>query len=150
MKLGFASDHRGYPLKRKLVEYFSKAEMNCFDVGAFNEEKSDYPLYAFKLGEKIASKSYDFGIAICGSGIGISIAANKVKAVRAAKVDSVDDARYARIDNDANVIAFGADTEFEKAVDMIQTFINVEREDIERHARRIAQIAEYEENRDVR
>ncbi len=146
MKIGFASDHRGYLLKRKLIEHFTKEGIDCFDVGAFNEEKSDYPVYAFKLGEKINSKTYDFGVAICGSGIGISIAANKVKGVRAAKVDSSEEAKYARIDNDANVVTFSAETELEKAIELVVTFISTEREDVERHDHRVSLITQYEED----
>lgn len=149
MKIGFASDHRGYSLKRNLIEYFSEQGIDCFDVGAFNEEKSDYPLYAFKLGEKISSKSYNFGVAICASGIGISIAANKVKGVRAAKVDTVYEAKMTRIDNDANVVAFGSSMELIKAIEIVNTFINTEREDSERHDRRVNLISDYEELKDV-
>lgn len=149
MKLGFASDHRGFSLKRKLIEYFNSKDVECFDVGAFNGEKSDYPIYAFKLGEKVANKTYDFGVAICGSGIGISIASNKVKGVRAAKVDSRDDAVLARIDNDANIIAFGAETDLEEAKLWIETFINAEYPEVERHSRRIIQIRDYEEEANV-
>lgn len=145
MKLGFASDHRGYLLKRQLIEYFSKNEIECFDVGAFNEEKTDYPLYAFKLGEKVANRTYDFGIAICGSGIGISIAANKVKAVRAAKVSNVDEAKMTRIDNDSNIISFAASMDLNDAIDLVLAFINTEHEKVERHDRRIALISQYEE-----
>lgn len=145
MKLGFASDHRGYLLKRQLIEYFNKNEIECFDVGAFNEETTDYPLYAFKLGEKVASKAYDFGIAICGSGIGISIAANKVKGIRAAKVSAVEEAKMTRIDNDSNIISFSAATELDEAIEFVLAFINTKREKIERHDRRIALISKYEE-----
>ena len=77
MKIGFASDHRGYALKKQLMKELSK-EYDVVDYGTYSEESTDYPDYAFVLGESVASKQVSFGVAICGSGIGISIACNKV------------------------------------------------------------------------
>ena len=78
MKLGFASDHRGFPLKEELIKYF-KNKYEIIDCGTNSTTSCDYPVYAYKLGELINNKDVDFGIAICGSGIGISIALNKIK-----------------------------------------------------------------------
>ncbi len=85
MRLGITNDHRGYKLKVELLEKLKK-DYEVIDYGAKGTENVDYPLYAFKLGKALTNKEIDFGIAICGSGIGISIACNKVKGARAARV----------------------------------------------------------------
>ena len=92
MKVGIASDHRGYALKQKLLEELKKT-YEMIDYGTNNEESTDYPIYAFRLGEQIG-KEIDKGILICGTGIGISIAANKVKGVRCAKVSTKEEADF--------------------------------------------------------
>ena len=143
MKLGFASDHRGYRLKEELKNYFEN-KLEVVDYGTNSEESTDYPDYAFKLGENIISKNVDLGVAICGSGIGISIACNKVKGIRCAKVDSLEDVKATRIDNDANIIAFGEKTTLEDAISYVETFINTPTSTEEKHVRRRNKIAEYE------
>lgn len=145
MKIGFGSDHRGYPLKKELIEAL-KNEFEVVDYGTNSTESTDYPDYAFTLGEKVVNKEVDFGVAICGSGIGISIACNKVKGVRCAKVDSVEDVLATRIDNDANIIAFGEKVPFEKALEWVRTFVETQASEEEKHIRRRNKIKEYEEN----
>ena len=86
MKIGIASDHRGYNLKEQIKKELS--DYTIIDYGTYSEEKVDYPDYAFILGKNVAEKEVDFGVAICGSGIGISIACNKVKGIRCAKVSN--------------------------------------------------------------
>ena len=113
IKIGIASDHRGYILKEQIIDRL----MNQYDItdcGTTSEESVDYPDYAFKLGNLVADKDVDFGIAICGTGIGISIACNKVKGVRCAKVDTKEEAIATRVDNDSNIIAFGEKMPLEK------------------------------------
>ena len=87
MRLGLASDHRGFTLKEQIKETLKDKynEIEIIDYGTDNTESTDYPDYAFKLGEAVANNKVDFGVAICGTGIGISIACNKVKGVRCAK-----------------------------------------------------------------
>ena len=145
MKIGFGSDHRGYPLKKELIEAL-KNEFEVVDCGTNSTESTDYPDYAFTLGEKVVNKEVDFGVAICGSGIGISIACNKVKGVRCAKVDSIEDVLATRIDNDANIIAFGEKVPFEKALEWVRTFVETQASEEEKHIRRRNKIKEYEEN----
>ena len=145
MKLGFASDHRGYALKNKLMEYF-KENYEIVDVGTYSEESCDYPDYAKALGEKIVNKEVDFGIAICGSGIGISIACNKIKGVYCAKVSNAKEAEYTRLDNNTNVIAFGETMEYEEAIKAVETFINTPFSNLEKHIRRINKVKELEDN----
>lgn len=144
MRLGFASDHRGYKLKNELMKFF-EGEYGLLDVGTYSEESCDYPDYAKALCKKVLDKEVDFGVAICGSGIGISIACNKVKGIRCAKVDSVEDAVATRNDNDANIVAFGEKMEFAKAVEIIETFVNTPFSDLEKHNRRINKIKEIED-----
>ena len=145
MKIGFASDHRGYKLKKELINELKKENYELIDYGTDSEESTDYPDYAFKLGENVAKKNVDFGVAICGSGIGISIACNKVKGIRCAKVSNKEEAEVTRIDNDSNIVAFGEKTSFDEAVAIVKTFINTESSDLEKHKRRINKIKEYEE-----
>ena len=145
MKIGFASDHRGYKLKKELINELKKENYEIIDYGTDSEESTDYPDYAFKLGESVAKKNVDFGVAICGSGIGISIACNKVKGIRCAKVSNKEEAEVTRIDNDSNIVAFGEKTSFDEALAIVKTFINTESSDLEKHKRRINKIKEYEE-----
>lgn len=144
IKIGIASDHRGYILKGQIIDRL----MNKYDItdcGAYSEESVDYPDYAFKLGNLVADKDVDFGIAICGSGIGISIACNKVKGVRCAKVSTPEEAEVTRNDNDANIVAFSASTSLDNALKIIDKFINTPFSNEERHQRRIDKITKYEE-----
>ena len=145
MKIGCASDHRGYKLKKELINELKKENYEIIDYGTDSEESTDYPDYAFKLGESVAKKNVDFGVAICGSGIGISIACNKVKGIRCAKVSNKEEAEVTRIDNDSNIVAFGEKTSFDEAIAIVKTFINTESSDLEKHKRRINKIKEYEE-----
>ena len=145
MKLGFASDHRGFALKNKLIDFF-KNDYEIIDCGTYNEDSCDYPDYAKVLGEKIVNKEVDYGIAICGSGIGISIACNKIKGVYCAKVNSSLEAEYTRLDNNTNCVAFTAETDFEEAKKIVLTFITTPFSNEERHLRRINKVKEIEEN----
>lgn len=144
MKLGFASDHRGYELKEYLKNYY-KDLYEIVDYGTNSLESVDYPDYAFKLGKAVVSKEVDFGIAICGSGIGISIACNKVKGVRCAKVSNEEEAMYTREDNDSNIVAFGEKTSKEDAIKIINKFVETKFSNLEKHQRRINKITSYEE-----
>ena len=145
MRIGFASDHRGYQLKNELIEALKSENIEVEDYGTFSEESTDYPDYAFLLGKNVVEKKVDFGVAICGSGIGISIACNKVKGIRCAKVDSLEDVIATRNDNDSNIVAFGEKMGFEKAYQLVKTFITTPTSTEEKHVRRRNKIKEYEE-----
>ncbi len=149
MKIGIANDHRGYQLKTKLVEVL-KNKYEVVDYGTKNEEKVDYPDYAFLLGEAVAQKKVDYGIAICGSGIGISIACNKVKGVLAAKVENVEDAKKTRMDNNANILCLSGTQKIEQAKEIVEVFLNTPFSSLDRHKRRIEKIHSYEEGSYVR
>ena len=146
MKIGIASDHRGYELKEKLKEALIKENYEVIDYGTNSKESTDYPDYSFILGENVANKNVDYGVAICGSGIGISIACNKVKGVRCAKVTTKEETEVTRIDNDSNIVAFGEKTSFEEALEIVKTFINTKFSNLEKHNRRINKIKAYEES----
>lgn len=146
MKIGIANDHRGYKLKTKIVPYLQKKGYEVEDYGCFSTESVDYSDYGIMLGEKVRDKEVDFGIAICGSGIGISIACNKVNGVRCAKVNSAKEAKITRVDNNANVIALNEKMHMFEVKDIIDAFLNTEYKEIERFQRRIDKITKYEEN----
>ncbi|MBR6949418.1 MAG: RpiB/LacA/LacB family sugar-phosphate isomerase [Bacilli bacterium] len=145
MKIGIASDHRGYELKEYLKKELSNDNYEVIDYGTFSTESVDYPDYAFELSTNVVEKNVDFGVAICGSGIGISIACNKVKGIRCAKVSNKEEAKYTREDNDANIIALGEKIEKEEALEAVKTFINTPFSNLEKHIRRINKIKKYEE-----
>lgn len=144
VKIGIASDHRGYILKEQLIDRLME-EYDITDCGTTSTESVDYPDYAFKLGNLVADKDVDFGVAICGTGIGISIACNKVKGIRCAKVDTLEEAIATRVDNDSNIIAFGEKMPLEKALELIKTFVKTETSNEEKHIRRRQKISEYED-----
>lgn len=142
MRIGIASDHRGYKLKEQLKHML---DYEFIDYGTYSEESCDYPDFAFKLGEAVRDNKVDFGVAICGSGIGISIACNKVKGIRCAKVDNEEDAIYTREDNDANIVAFTSEKAIEEAELIVNNFINTNFSNLEKHQRRIDKIKDYED-----
>ena len=147
MKIAVASDHRGFKLKTELIDYLIDKDYEVIDCGTFSEESTDYPDYAFKLGESVSKQAAEFGIAICGTGIGISIACNKVKGIRCAKVDTEEEVIATRNDNDSNIIAFGEKMSLEKAKKLVDLFISTPCSKEEKHIRRINKIKEYEEHK---
>ena len=144
MKIGIVSDHRGYKLKQEIIKELKEYEI--IDYGTYSEESTDYPDYAFLLGKNVVEKNVDFGVAICGSGIGISIACNKVKGIRCAKVTTKEEAEVTRLDNNSNIVAFGEQTPLEEAFQIVINFISTPFSQEEKHHRRVNKITEYEEN----
>ncbi|MBP3635501.1 MAG: RpiB/LacA/LacB family sugar-phosphate isomerase [Bacilli bacterium] len=142
MKIGIVSDHNGYELKGKIIKEFKSIEF--IDLGTNSKESVDYPDYAFKLGKAINNKDVELGIAICGSGIGMSIACNKVKGIRCARVTTIKDVKVTKNDNNPNIIALSSDINFFKVKRMIEEFLNTPFSNDERHNRRINKISEYE------
>ena len=108
MRIAIGSDHIGYPLKCKVKEYLESRGHAVQDFGADGEQRTDYPLYGLRVAQAVAGGACELGVLICGTGIGISLAANKVPGVRAAVCSEPYSARMARAHNDANIIAFGA------------------------------------------
>ena len=144
MIIGFASDHRGYKLKEELKKFFDENGYTIVDYGTNSEESCDYPDYAFKLGNGILSNAVDFGVAICGSGIGMSIALNKMRGIYCAKISNPDEAMHTRLDNNTNCIALSAETSLNTAVLSIETFITTEYSYLERHNSRIRKLKQIE------
>lgn len=147
MKIGFASDHRGFNLKGQLIAELTKRNFDVTDFGTNSDKSTDYPDYAFLLGEAVRDGKVDFGVAICGSGIGISIACNKVNGVRCAKVYTKEEAVVTRNDNNSNIVAFGEQIPLDKAFEIVINFISTPFSDEEKHHRRVDKITEYEGKR---
>ncbi len=143
MKIALASDHRGYNLKQELIKHL-KNNYEVIDLGTNNEESTDFPKYGILLGKQVASKKADLGIAICGTGIGISIAANKVKGIMCAKINNEEEAQLAKEHNNANVIALSGKLDPNKAINMVETFLKSKPNKEEKYQRRINQILNYE------
>ena len=123
-KIGLAADHAGYELKEKIKDFLVKQKANVRDLGTDSENSVDYPDYGKLLGEEIESRRLDLGIAICGSGIGMSIAANRITGVRAALCSNVEMVKLARNHNDANILALGARSmSVEEAIDCLKVFL---------------------------
>ncbi len=145
MKIGLASDHRGINLKNKIKKYLESKNYEIIDYGTDTEENVDYTKYAFILGESIKDKQIDLGIAICGTGIGMSIALNKVKNVMCAKISNKEEAYYAKKHNNANVIALSSKINIIKIKKMIEIFLNTPYEKEKKYQKRINDIKKYEE-----
>lgn len=144
MTIGLASDHRGYELKQELTNILKEKGYNINDYGTYDISRTDYPIYAFKLCNGVNNKEVDFGIAICGTGIGMSIACNKVKNIRCAKIDNVNDSKYAKSHNNANVIAISANKTIDEIIELIDMFINTEVNEDEIYKNRIKIVSDYE------
>ncbi|MBR2833666.1 MAG: RpiB/LacA/LacB family sugar-phosphate isomerase [Bacilli bacterium] len=142
-RIGIAADHRGFNLKQKLTKYLNKIGYTVVDYGGDGFSNDDYTEFGFKLGEAISNHEVSWGIAICGSGIGISMACNKVKSVRCAKVNNVKETRWARRDNDANVIAFSSKIPLYKAKDIVDIFLATKFSYKERHQKRVTDLNDY-------
>ena len=143
MKIAIGSDHNGVSFKRILEKHLS-CDHECVDVGTQSDDSVDYPDFALAAAEMVARGDADRGILICGSGIGMSMAANKVRGVRAALCLSAESARLTRQHNDANVLAMaGWQSEAGDVLEIVDTFLNTEFEG-GRHARRVDKIIEYE------
>ena len=146
MKVGITNDHRGVYLKRILVEYLDHSGYEVIDYGTASDESVDFPEYAYKLGEGIKNKEVEYGIAICGTGIGMSIALNKMKGIYCAKVSNINEAVLCRSHNDANCIAFSADIDDDLAKSMVDKFLVTSRLSDNKYARRNKMIKDMEKN----
>ena len=145
-RIAIGSDHAGFLVKETIREYLQAAGYPVDDQGTNSEESVDYPDYGKAVGQRVASKQADLGIAVCGSGIGISIAANKVSRIRAALAHDVITARLAREHNDANVLALGGRIVTpEAAIEMVQIFLTTAYLG-GRHQRRLDKITKMENN----
>lgn len=146
MKIVIGSDHGGFELKEKIIEFLKAKKYEVKDSGTHSLESCDYPLIAYEVAKSVARKTKDRGILICKTGIGNSIVANKVKGIRAALCNSVIAAQMSRKHNDSNILVMGSRfVNISKAKKMIEIWLNTEFEG-GRHLRRIRQIERIEEN----
>jgi ribose 5-phosphate isomerase B len=145
MKLAIASDHGGYALKKEVEAHLTEQGVEFVDLGCHNTESCDYPAYAKLVGEAVTTGGYDLGLLFCGTGIGMSMAANKVKGVRAACCSDSFSAKFTRMHNNANVLCLGGRVVGAGlACQLVDLFITTEFEG-GRHQRRIDQITAIEE-----
>ncbi len=142
MKIALASDHGGFALKEKIKENLKKREIELLDLGTNSEESVDYPLFGRICGEAVASEKADLGIVCCGTGIGISIAANKVHGIRCAIATNEYMAEMTKKHNDANILALGGRVlNPEEAIKIVDTWLDTEFEG-GRHQRRVDMLNE--------
>ena len=145
MKVAIGCDHGGINLKPLLVDYLKKNAIEFKDFGCFSNESVDYNDYALEVCNSVANEEYDFGILICGTGIGMSIVANKIKGIRCGHCHDVFSAKMTRLHNNANVLAMG-----ERVVGpglammIVDAFLNTEFSGDERHSRRVEKIKNLE------
>lgn len=145
MKIAIGSDHGGYALKEQIRRWVAELGHEVDDLGCDSADSVDYPVYAIAVARKVASGAADLGILVCGTGLGMSMAANKVKGVRAAVCNDLYCAEHARAHNDANVMTIGARVvNNTDARQIVEVFLNTKFEG-GRHARRVDQIMAIEE-----
>ncbi|MCD8378838.1 MAG: ribose 5-phosphate isomerase B [Lachnospiraceae bacterium] len=141
--IAIGSDHGGFILKEAVKAYLIEQGHEVKDLGCYTHESADYPVYGKAVGRAVADGECEKGIVICTTGIGISMAANKIKGVRCALCMDSYTARLTREHNDANVLALGAGVVGPLlALEIVDTFLNTEFSGAERHARRVAMIEE--------
>lgn len=149
MKVVVASDHGGYQLAKQIGVLLEDLGINYNNIGSDCADSVDYPDYGIPAAESVAKGEYDRGILICGTGIGMSIAANKVKGIRCALVHDVYSARVTREHNDSNMLAMGARVIGEDlAKEIVRTWIGTTFQG-GRHADRIGKLSDYESNQEV-
>lgn len=145
MKVAVGSDHAGYPLKEAVVRFLERQDVDLKDFGAYSTDSVDYPDIGLAVAEAVANGDFDLGVLVCGTGIGMSMTANKVPGIRAALCKDTCCAAMAREHNDANILVLGGRvTEEETAFDIVRTFLATDFPGEERHAKRIRKITEVE------
>ncbi len=150
MKIAIGSDHGGYQLKESIKDLLDTLKIEYKDFGCINEDAVDYPDIALKVSCEVKNGNYDRGILICGTGIGMSIAANKVKGIRAALCSDVFSARMTRIHNDSNVLTLGGrvlGTGLAREITKAWIISDFSRE--ERHLNRIKKVSKIEDNKNI-
>jgi ribose 5-phosphate isomerase B len=139
-RVAIGCDHRGLALKQVIMPFLQESGHSCQDFGCYNTDSVDYPDIAQKVGEAVASGSFDQGILICNTGIGMSIAANKIKSIKAALCHDAFAAQRARLHNDANILCLrGEDIDTESALEIVKAFLATDFEG-GRHIQRLNKI----------
>jgi len=145
LRLAVASDHGGFILKGQIIRFLQDNNIECKDFGTYSEESVDYPDFALAVAEAVAAGEFQLGIVCCGTGIGVSISANKVPGVRAALCHDTFSARMAREHNDANVLTLGQRVVGAGlALDIVKSFLEGGFDTGGRHSRRIAKMGDIE------
>ena len=145
--IALGSDHAGYPLKEEIKKHLDAEGIEYIDCGAYNTESCDYPMQAKKACDRVVSGECEKAILCCGTGIGISMAANKINGIRAACCSDYFSAKYTRMHNDANALCMGARViGVGAALELVDVFLNTEFEG-GRHQRRVDQLTEIENMR---
>ena len=150
MKIAIGSDHVGYELKPIIINYLKELGHEVEDFGPFSTDRTDYPIYGKKVAEEVASGHFEKGILICGTGVGISIAANKVNGIRAVVCSEPYSAKLSRQHNNTNILAFGARVVGSELAKMIVKEWLETKFEGGRHLRRIEEIEAIEDNDDVK
>lgn len=146
MKVYLASDHAGYEIKEKIANYLKTKTYEVMNLGTDSKDSVDYPDYAYEVGTSVRSDQGSLGILVCGTGIGMSIACNKIKNIRCAKVDNVEEAKLSKLHNNANVLALSSHHDDEEIKQIVDTFLTTPFSEEERHIRRLNKISEYEDS----
>lgn len=140
MTVAIGADHGGFELKEKIISYLKNNNIEYKDFGTFSSESCDYPKFAKEVSEAVANRDYSKGILVCGSGIGMSIAANKVKGINAALCWNLATAELARKHNDSNILCLGQrQLDEDLAIDMVDLWLNTDFEG-GRHQARVSMI----------
>ncbi len=144
MKIAVGADHGGYGHKEAIKKHLIERGYEVEDFGTYNEESTDYNEFAIKVAESVRDKKSDRGILVCGTGIGMSVMANKVEGIRAALVHDLFTAEATRLHNDSNILAMGGRViELEKAIKIVDLWIDTKFSNEDRHIRRINKIDSY-------
>ena len=144
--IAIGCDHGGFQMKNEIIAYLKEKGIECTDFGTYNEQSCDYPVYAKKVANAVSKGEAEKGILVCGTGIGMSLVANKVKGIRCAHCHDVFSAKMTRLHNDANVMALG-----ERVVgpglmiEIVDAFLTTEFSNDARHIRRVEKIKALEE-----
>lgn len=145
-KVAVASDHAGYPLKVEVVDYLKKNGHEVLDLGTYSLEAVDYPDYALAVGEAVIAGKADVGVVLCGSGVGASVAANKIPGIRAGLCHDTFSARQGREDDDTNVLCMGARVIGPNlAFEILKSFLSARFSGLERHQRRLNKVLSIED-----
>ena len=125
--IALGCDHGGYELKEEIKKYFDEKEIKYIDYGTYSPDRTDYPIYAKKVAQAINNKECDMGIIVCRSGHGVAIVANKFKGIRAANITNEEDAKFAKADDNINVLTLGGDhLSVNQAICIIRAWIATE------------------------
>ena len=144
MRIYIGTDHRGIEVEKNIINYLKNKKYEVIESRIEHSDADDYVDFAKDVSLNVINNENSIGILICGTGIGMSIAANKIKGIRAARCVSVEDAYYTRLDNDANVLCLGYNSDLNTLFEIVNTFLTTSFSHAERHSRRVNKIKDIE------